>query len=377
MIVRPYISHIYGGTFFFVFITGVLALLAGCEKGDASSAPYYHHVIAQPLQLESGYLVPRYFVGQVEARQRAELGFELMGTLAEMAVDEGSVVEKGQLLASLDSGLLLAEVQQIEAQQEGIQAQLTLSTLQIKRQRELGLQGFASEQRIDELQAEISSLRAQFKREQARLESARTRLAKHTLKAPFRGEISRRYTEAGSIALAGQPVFQLLELGAVEARVGVPAKWAATLIQGAEMQVAIGGERRMPASVLAIAANVDALTHTASVRLSLPSDRSLVDGEMLYLVLPERVQRAGYWVPDTALAADVRGMWNVYVLVPSDKPGLYVIEARSVELLYMAEGRAFVMGAVNTGEQIVAAGLHRVVPGLLVRLQSQSIELPE
>ncbi len=63
-------------------------------------------------------------------------------------------------------------------------------------------------------------------------------------------------------------------------------------------------------------------------------------------------------------------MWNVYVLVPQQGSELYTIEARSIELLYMAEGRAFVRGAINQGEQVISAVLHRVVPGLSVKLST-------
>ncbi|MEE8059448.1 MAG: efflux RND transporter periplasmic adaptor subunit [Pseudomonadales bacterium] len=356
-----------------VLIISAMALLVGCEQGDAGSAPYFHRVVAQPLQRQTSYSIQRYFVGQVEARQRAELGFELSGTIAEMSVDEGVIVVAGQVLARLDSRLLRAEIQALDAQQDDILARLKLASIKIKRQRQLIDQGFASEQRIDELTAEIASLQAQLKRQQALFESAQTRLEKHTLKAPYHGEIAHRYADVGSISIPGQTVFQLLEQGTPEARVGVPARLIAKMTPGSEVLVIVAG-RELLASVLAIGANVDVVTRTASVRLSLPNNESLIDGEMLYLILSERVDQEGYWVPDTALSADVRGMWNLYALVPAKQQGLYTIEARSIELLYMTGDRAFVRGAVVPGEQVLSAGLHRVVPGLTVRLNVESGE---
>ncbi len=356
--------------YFFVPLFIFVTLLTGCEAGDASSsAPYHYRVVAQPMTLEQGYNIDRYFVGQVEARQRAELGFELAGTIADVLVDEGDIVEAGQPMVVLDSRLLQAEILEINAQREDISARLELAKIKIKRQHELSTQGFSSKQQIDELNAEIASMKAQLKRQRALLESAKTRLAKHTLKAPYRGEVAKRYTEAGAVAIAGQAVLQLLEQGGVEAKVGVPAKFAATINVGAKVQVMVAG-RHLKASVLAVATNVDAVTRTSSLRLAMPDDGLLVDGEMLYLLMPEQISEQGFWVPDTALSAGVRGLWNVYALVEAQQ-GLYKVEARSIELMYMARGRAFVKGAVASDELVMSSGLHRVVPGLLVRLESE------
>lgn len=347
----------------------LLLLLAACESDDTSVAPYYHQVIAQPLDEQPDYRIERFFVGQVEARQRAELGFELPGTIAEVLVDEGDLVAAGQLLGRLDDALLRAEIDEINAQSDDLGAQLVLARLNLKRQQELIRQGFAAEQRIDELHAEISSISARLKRQQALLQSANTRLAKHNLVAPYAGEIAIRYADAGGIAVAGQAVVQLLEQGIAEARIGVPARLAASLRPGDHVQV-LAASRLLSASVLAVASNIDAITRTSSVRLAMPPDEGIVDGEMVYLRLYEKVDQAGYWVPDTALSAGVRGLWNLFVLVPTEQSDIYLIERRSIELQHMAEGKAFVSGSVRSGELALAVGLHRVSPGLSVQLQS-------
>lgn len=348
--------------------TTLVVLLGGCGADDNSPVPYYHQVIAEPLSQQADYRIERFFVGQVEARQRAELGFELPGTIAEILVDEGDLVTVGQELGSMDDALLRADIDEINAQTDDISAQLNLAKLNLKRQQELIQQGFAAEQRIDELRAEIASLNAQLKRQQALLQSASTRLAKHVLTAPYGGEIAIRYADPGGIAVAGQAIMQLLEQGATEARIGVPARLANSLRPGDNVDVLVDG-KPLSASVLTVAANIDAVTRTASVRLAMPDNQGVVDGQMLYLRLYEEVDQLGYWVPDTALSADVRGLWNLFVLAPTDNKDLYLVERRSIELQHMAEGRAFVSGALRSGELAVSAGLHRITPGVAVRLR--------
>ncbi|MGK0499423.1 MAG: RND family efflux transporter MFP subunit [Oceanicoccus sp.] len=350
-----------------------LVLLVGCTEGGASDQPYHHQVAAETLQLQDGYQVQRYFVGQVEARQRADLGFEVSGTLSSVLVDEGDAVIAGQLLATLDDSLLISEIGEIQAQGEEIRSRLSLSELNLQRLRELKSQGFVSEQSIDETTSEINSLKAQLKRQAALLASAQTRLAKHQLTAPYAGEVANRYVDGGGVAIAGMAVVQLLEQVGAEAKVGVPSRLMTALQPGDKVTVVIADDF-LEASVLRLASNVNAVTRTSSVRLALPEDSVFIDGSMMYLSLPEAVSQSGYWVADTALSAGVRGMWNVYALVPVAQSSLYRIEARSIELLHIVEGRAFVQGALRDGEQIVATGLHRVAPGLQVRVTSLGVE---
>jgi hypothetical protein len=67
-------------------------------------------------------------------------------------------------------------------------------------------------------------------------------------------------------------------------------------------------------------------------------------------------------VPTQALAEGRRGLWSVYVLVP-DTAGAHTLEARPVETVRVEADRAFVRGAVEPGELILASGVSRITPG--------------
>jgi prepilin-type processing-associated H-X9-DG protein len=56
----------------------------------------------------------------------------------------------------------------------------------------------------------------------------------------------------------------------------------------------------------------------------------------------------------------------VYVVGEDNK-----VERRSVNVLYADGQRAFVSGAIEDGEAIIASGLHRVVPGQPVQIAQQ------
>jgi hypothetical protein len=52
----------------------------------------------------------------------------------------------------------------------------------------------------------------------------------------------------------------------------------------------------------------------------------------------------------------------------AETEGLYRASRREVQVLYSETERVYVRGAISDGDMVVASGLHRVVPGQIVRL---------
>lgn len=351
-----------------LFVLLIVAALSGCDTGVAEvESPYYHQVESLILKLEPGYTVERRFAGRLEARQRVALGFELAGTVEAISVDEGDRVSAGQLLAKLDTRLLDAQQQQLNAKSKELAAQQKLAELELKRQQRLLQQGFAAEQRIDELTAELEMLAAQSQWQLGVLAELETRIAKSSLYAPYDGEVSLKTLDSGAVVNAGQVVLQVLELGQPQAKVGIPAEFSRQLVVGADAVVALG-DSSLQARVLAVGNSIDSASNTIGVRLGLADDFVGVDGELVYLLLSETRNQPGYWVSAASLVAGLRGMWNVLALVNDAQTQQFKLEARSVDLLYMRGDRAFVTGAINDGASIVAAGVHRLTAGQIVRV---------
>ena len=71
---------------------------------------------------------------------------------------------------------------------------------------------------------------------------------------------------------------------------------------------------------------------------------------MVELLLEQRVQTPGFWLPVSALTASDRGLWGVYVVNAEN-----LIERRLVEVIHNEASRAFVRGLLlrqrTCGEQ--------------------------
>jgi hypothetical protein len=99
-----------------------------------------------------------------------------------------------------------------------------------------------------------------------------------------------------------------------------------------------------------------------------PAVRDLRRGDLVELALSEWIAEPGVWLPISALTQGSRGLWSAYALdATTDDAASARLEVRPLEVIYQEGDRVFVRGALAAGEHLVAAGLHRVVPGQRVR----------
>jgi multidrug efflux pump subunit AcrA (membrane-fusion protein) len=160
----------------------------------------------------------------------------------------------------------------------------------------------------------------------------------------------------------------------LEARIGLPVHAAGRLVAESLQRVKIGG-KYFEATVAGRFPEVDPATRTRTVILRLEDSAvaDVVHGQVVRLELEETVEANGFWLPFTALSKGTRGLWTSLVLVEADKrdstqPTLFRVERRDIEVLHTQSERVLVRGTLNSGEQVVASGTHRVVPGQLVHL---------
>ncbi|MEF1281614.1 efflux RND transporter periplasmic adaptor subunit [Vibrio fortis] len=338
-------------------------LLVGCgetTQAQPAAEPTILTVETLVLAQSDAYAVQREYVGVVRAGQQANLGFELAGKVEEIMVDVGDRVTKGQPLIRLDTQLLETELSQLKAQAEEVKAQLNLVAANLKRQRSLKAKGFSAEAEIDSLTSEQRVLQANLLRIDASLKANDLRLIKSTILAPYSGTVATRFVSLGDVVNVGNPTLTLLASEGKEAFIGIPAHQMQKVTSLSQPHIRVGGES-YDVSLLNPGAMVDTQSRSVGLRYLFPEQASVLEGQLAYLQFEESIDDQGFWIPLTGLIDGLRGVWNVFVIGEDNQ-----VERRSVQVLFANNQQAYVTGAISEGEQVIASGLHRLVPGQTV-----------
>ncbi len=363
-------SRLFSGLFLGALLT---TAISGCsdsvatEENTSAAQTYYHQAQSDVLQQQNSYSVVRKFVGKVQAKQNANIGFEQAGKVAILYVDEGDVVKKGAILAQQDVELLTIERDEMQARMTQTRADLILVKANLKRIRALKKRSFSSQQNLEELEARQQGLLSTKQRIDAGLHSLTVKIEKSTLLAPFDAVVSKRFISSGEVIAAGTSALNILQIGQDEVKVGVPTALLSQLQLDQTLAVTIG-EQTHQVKLLTKGLDVDQVTRTVQLRFKLIGDEhQVINGQLAYLHLPQQYQAAGYWVPMTALTDGIRGLWNVYTLKADGQNDIFTLQSRNVQILYATKDAAYISGAMNDGERYLTAGLHRLVPGQQVK----------
>ncbi|GAA4897787.1 efflux RND transporter periplasmic adaptor subunit [Ferrimonas pelagia] len=319
----------------------------------------------QAVAFDNSYPVTHRFVGQINNASTSVLGLELGGVIRSVLADVGDRIESGQPLAQLDTSLLQAEAAQLEANRNQILAQLSLNRATRERQQTLQQQGYQSQQQLDELISQEASLQANLSELDAALQANDLRQQKSTLRSPYAGILSQRNLAPGQVVAAGQAVFTLVPEQGAEARIGVPVALLNRL-KTEQAFTLLHGKEPIEATLLGRSAEVDSATRTVELRFALPSGRSWLNGDLIYLSLVETVSQRATAIPADLLISGLRGRWNVLVAAPQEDG--HILQRRDVTVLHTDQNQVYIDGALIDDEWLVSAGLHKLVQGQHVEL---------
>jgi len=241
--------------------------------------------------------------GYVVARRQATVSAEITGRIKDVLIEEGAIVEQGEVLAYLDDerariDLALMEAQYAASAQRArsTRAQMQDAQVQLERTRQLIESGFASEARLTGEQAQLDSLTAQLRAAQADLNAAQARvnsqidyIERHVVRAPFSGVVIAKNAQVGEIlspvsaggGFTRTGIATLVDMESLELEVDVNEGQIQRVRTGQRVEAVLDAypDWRIPASVEAIIPTADRARATIRVRVALGErdDRILPD----------------------------------------------------------------------------------------------------
>lgn len=308
----------------------------------------------------------RIFPARIIAGDRTDLSFKRGGQLEQLQVNEGQRVEKGQLIAQLNSNDARLRVQDR-------QASFNLAQTQFNRYAALS-------QRHIVAQAELDVQRATRDSAQAALKLAQEELSDTSIRAPFAGIIATVTARNFQIVSPGQPIATLHALDSLDVVFSLPESLF-TLIDANNAQYRPVVElnnlpgREFAASYKEHTAQTvsGSLTYQMVLSMPRPQDIPLLSGmsgrvKINLGNLAGAPMSASYIVPiEAVFNPDANRGQQPHVWVVETHEGKQTVTARSVRLGQLSANGIQVTSGLSEGDVVVAAGTGELREGQEVR----------
>lgn len=255
----------------------------------------------------------------VESVRQATLSTQVPGTVVAIPVKAGDRVRAGQELLRIDARAAQQQVLGSVAQLEAARAQLRVAQQEFERQQQLFQQQYISQAALDRARLQWESAQAQLQATQAQSDAAKVQSGFFTVVAPFAGVVSEIPVTLGDMAMPGRALVLMHDPSVMRLSAAIPQGMMGALSGKAEgLKYEIPG--LAPAGAQAVTQYqllpaVDAQTHTAIVRVTLPALSGLVPGmhARLYVPAGEGAASPAIWIPAQAVVRRLE-MTGVYVV---------------------------------------------------------------
>lgn len=338
-----------------------VVLLAACSKEPQKpkSAPSLTVTAGALEQVELSSRIGT--SGSISAWEEMSLGVELSGVrVAEVLVEVGDAVRKGDELLRVDQRSLQAELRQHQAMLEQARANQVLANANAVRARSMQQRKLMAVGDVDQMIASESVANAAVLNAEAALASAQLRLDFARLRAPDDGLISARAVQPGQVVGAGAELLRLIRQGRLEWRAQLPEADFAKVAPGAEVHI-FSASGMVAAKVRKVSPGLDTVSRTGTVyadietpgalKAGMFANAEILLGTKLTAMLPSEaiVERDGYR----------------YAFVLNNKD---VVTQRRIEAGQWRDGRTEIISGIDAADRVVISGAAFLSDGDRVRV---------
>ena len=296
---------------------------------------------AQQLLVATGYVVPQ---------RQANISPRIGGRVAQLFVEDGTVVKKGQLIAVLEDQDYKAQVLQAEADAQAALAREKRAEVEVRdaqrafdREQVVQQKGVSTPAVLDQVSARrdgakaaLAAARSETAAARARIEVARVNLENCYVRAPFDGRITQKLTDIGEIVFGALSagtggrggIASLADFSTLQVEADVSESQVAKLKIGTPAEIVLDAfpERRYRGKVAEVRPRVDRAKATVTVKVAFvdePVDVLPDMGAKVTFLAKELDEAAAKAQPIPAVQADAvveRGENKVvWVVDPQDQ----------------------------------------------------------
>lgn len=320
----------------------------------------------RPVKLSKALSLNSYdkdFVGVVSAEQYTNLAFRVGGLINKTYITEGAMVKKGQLLAELDPGDFVLQL-------ESDKAQMTTAQSILERNARL-----LEKQAISKQDYEIAQ--SNYLKAKSAYEYSKNQLDYTRLKAPFSGSIEAKFAEDYQKVQSGESIFKLINPDVLEVNFTLPES-DVDLVRVSKTIYIEFDNFRGEYFLATIKDVVDASVDGAGIPVILRIDDAKFDPNKYNIKagfacrVKIRINNSGVMdkyvtVPVSAIFSPDTDTSITYVWVYNDKDG--TVSRRRVNVHGLVGGdRMIISEGIAPQDNIVTAGVYQIVEGQKVNV---------
>lgn len=272
------------------------------------------------------------------------------GVVRELRADIGARVEKGEVLAILESASIGAERGRLQA----ARSQLQVAEAAARRKAELQTTGIVPAKEVELARQDVEAARAQLTAAEAALGMVGGGAGSTwALTSPLAGVVVRRSVGMGQNVDAGPILFEVVDASSMWAEIDVPEQHAAAVRRGSLVRIEVDAlpGKTFEAKIDSVVPEIDPRTRTAHARASLENDEGLLRAHMFAkATIALGAERPSLMVPRSA----VQRARSVQVVFVEKAPGQY--ETRRVTTGIEEAHAVEITQGLAAGESVVTTG---------------------
>ena len=292
--------------------------------------------------------------GHVVSKKNLLVLPEMGGLIQTIAVEEGQLVEKGQLIATLSSDILNANMDELEEQ-------LALAKFVLDKQTKLAEQGLGAEIQLKEATSNYNTL---IKTK----ETLQTQKDKYSVFAPFDGYVDEVFVSVGQLGGPASPIARLVNLDELYVSADVSENYLSTINEGQKVSVLFPTleYQKNNLQLNRIGKQINPVNRTITVETKLNTkNEKVIPNLMAVMSLRDYYDTNSVVIPSRVILKDTKGS-SIIKLINDKKK----VEVRKIKtgLQYLNETQ--VLEGLKAGETIIDEGKSNVVEGQIVKIQS-------
>ncbi|MCZ2444541.1 MAG: efflux RND transporter periplasmic adaptor subunit [Flavobacteriales bacterium] len=286
--------------------------------------------------------------GTIDSDENIFVSPEMNGVVTDIYVKEGEQVNKGALLAQLESAAIANSLQEAKTG-------LALATTAYEKQKRLWDQNIGSEIQYLQAKTNMESLQSRVKAIEAQLNMTR-------IKSPISGTVDLVELKLGEMASPGRTGVRVINLDKMKAKAMISETYLKQVKNGDEVHIQLPDMGMEITSKLThVSQVVNPFNRSFQIEVTLNNKDKFLKPNMIAKIKIKDQKLDNVWVVESNLIQRIDNQSFLMVSVLEDnKP---VARKKEIEIGLEYNGKTVVTSGLKTGDLIITSGQNEVVDG--------------